>query len=56
MVMVNALISGFSKIFKKGNQILAYSNEILKPRIKSNMLMSLLMVRWDEENKRMFMT
>jgi len=56
MVMVNALISWFSKLFKKWNHILAYTNEILKPRVKSNMLMSLLMVRWDEKEKRLFMT
>jgi serine phosphatase RsbU (regulator of sigma subunit) len=56
MVMVNALISWFSKLFKKWNHILAYTNEILKPRVKSNMLMSLLLVRWDEEAKRLFMT
>lgn len=56
MMMVNALISGFAKIFKKWNQILGYTNEILKPRIKKNMLMSLLMVRWNEEEKRLFMT
>lgn len=56
MVMVNALISGFAKIFKSWAQILAYTNEILKPRIKSNILMTLLMVRWDEKQKRLFMT
>lgn len=56
MMMVNALISWFSKVFKKWNQILGYTNEILKPRIKTNMLMSLLMVRWNEEEKRLFMT
>lgn len=56
MVMVNALISWFSKVFLSWAQILAHTNEILKPRIKSNILMSLLMIRWDEENKRMFMT
>lgn len=56
MTMVNALIWGFSKVFKKWNQILGYTNEILKPRIKTNMLMSLLMVRWDEKEKRLFMT
>ena len=56
MVMVNALISWFSKIFKSGAQILANTNEILKPRIKSNILMTLLLVRWDEKEKRMFMT
>lgn len=56
MVMVNALVSGFSKIFRSGAQILWHTNEILKPRIKSNILMTLLMVRWDEEQKRLFMT
>lgn len=56
MVMVNALVSGFSKIFKSWNQILSYTNEILKPRIKSNILMTLLMVRWNEAEKRLFMT
>ncbi|MDD5770403.1 MAG: PP2C family protein-serine/threonine phosphatase [Candidatus Gracilibacteria bacterium] len=55
MVMVNALVSGFAKIFKSSAQILANTNEILKPRIKSNILMTLLMVRWNEEEKRFFM-
>lgn len=56
MVMVNALVSGFAKIFKSWSQILSYTNEILKPRIKSNILMSLLMIRWNETEKRLFMT
>ncbi|MBW7954217.1 SpoIIE family protein phosphatase [Candidatus Gracilibacteria bacterium] len=56
MVMVNALVSGFSKIYKKGSEILANTNEVLKPRVKSNILMTLLLVRWDELNKRLFMT
>lgn len=56
MVMVNALVSWFSKIFKSWAQILAYTNEILKPRIKSNILMTVLMVRWNEVEKRFFMT
>lgn len=56
MIMVNALVSGFSKIYKNGAAILVKTNEILKPRVKANLLMSLLMVRWDEEEKRLFMT
>jgi len=56
MVMVNALVSWFAKIFKSWSQILANTNEILKPRIKSNILMSLLLVRWNELEKRLFMT
>ncbi|MDD3645841.1 MAG: PP2C family protein-serine/threonine phosphatase [Candidatus Gracilibacteria bacterium] len=56
MVMVNALVSGFSKVFKSGSDILTKTNEILKPRVKANLLMSMLMIRWDEKEKRMYMT
>jgi hypothetical protein len=54
--MVNTLISAFSKIYTSGAQILANTNEVLKPRVKANLLMSLLMLRWDDKNKKMFMT
>lgn len=56
MIMVNALVSAFAKVYKNGAAILAKTNEILKPRVKANLLMSLLMVRWDEQEKRLFMT
>lgn len=56
MVMVNALISWFTKIYKSGADVLSKTNEILKPRIKANLLMSLLLVRWNEKEKRLFMT
>lgn len=56
MMIVNALISGFVKIVESSAEVLAKTNEIVKPRIKSNMLMSLLMIRWNEREKRMYMT
>lgn len=56
MMMVNSLISWFSKVTKSGSQILSMTNEILKPRVKSNILMSLLLIRWNELEKRLFMT
>lgn len=56
MVMVNALISAFSKVTSKGNHILALTNEIVKPRVKANLLMSMLLLRWNTKEKRMFMT
>lgn len=56
MVMVNALIAWFSKIYTSWADILSNTNDILKPRIKSNILMSMLLVRWNEEEKRVFMT
>jgi len=56
MMMVNALVSGFSKMLVNSAEIIAHANEILKPRIPSNILMTLLMVRWNEEEKKLFMT
>jgi serine phosphatase RsbU (regulator of sigma subunit) len=56
MMMVNALISAFSKLCINAAQIISFTNEILKPRIKSNMLMTLLMIRWNEREKKLFMT
>ena len=56
MMMVNALVSWFSKTLKNWNTILAKTNEILKPRVKANLLMTVLLVRWDELSKKMYMT
>jgi len=56
MIMVNALISWFSKVYKSWASIVAKTNEILKPRVKANLLMSLLLIRWDSKEKRLFMT
>lgn len=56
MIMVNSLISAFTKVFISGAQILAHTNQILKPRVKANLLMSLLLVRWNEKDKKMYMT
>ncbi len=56
MGMVNALIHALAKVFVSGAQILVNVNDTLKPRIKANLLMSLLLVRWNEKEKRLFMT
>jgi serine phosphatase RsbU (regulator of sigma subunit) len=56
MIMVNALISWFSKVYKSWALVLSKTNEILKPRVKANLLMSLLLIRWDNKEKRLFMT
>ena len=56
MIMVNTLIAAFSKLFVSWAQIIINTNEILKPRVKANLLMSLLMVRWNEKTKKMYMT
>jgi len=56
MMMVNALVSGFSKVTPKWSHILALTNDIIKPRVKANLLMSMLMIRWNQQEKRMYMT
>lgn len=56
MMMVNALISSFSLNRISGAEILAETNAILKPRIKANMMMTTVMLRWDSINKRMYYT
>jgi len=56
MIMVNTLIAAFSKLFVSWAQIIINTNEILKPRVKANLLMSLLMVRWNDKTKKLYMT
>lgn len=56
MMMVNSLVSAFAKSFVSGAEILSRTNEILKPRSKSNMLMTLLMLRYDEDTQKFYMT
>lgn len=56
MMMVNALISAFSMNEVNSAKILAAANKILKPRIKQNMMMTCIMLRWDENTKQMYYT
>ena len=54
MMMVNALISAFSLSESNGANILAQTNAILKPRIKQNMMMTAVMLRWDAAARKMY--
>jgi serine phosphatase RsbU (regulator of sigma subunit) len=56
MMMVNSLISAFAKYEKNGANILAQTNAIVKPRVKQNMMMTCIMLRWDENSKKMYYT
>ncbi len=56
MVMVNSLIEAFSRFLIKWDEILANTNSILKPRLKANLLKTLLLVRYNSEEERLFMT
>jgi len=56
MMMVNALISAFATEETNGARILAETNRILKPRIKQNMMMTCVMLRWNEKEKQLYYT
>jgi len=56
MMTVNALISALSLAELNGATILANTNRILKPRVKQNMMMSAVMLRWDSAHKYMYYT
>ena len=56
MMMVNALISAFALTESEGAKILSDTNLVLKPRVKQNMMMTSVMLRWDESHKAMYYT
>ena len=56
MMIVNALIAALSKLMARGNEILGLTNEIMKPRVRPNMMMTLLLLRWNEPEKKLYLT
>ncbi len=56
MMIVNSLISAFSLSESNGASILSKTNTILRPRIKQNMMMTCVMLRWDANAKKMYYT
>lgn len=56
MMMVNALVSAFVISESSSARIFAETNRILKPRIKQNMMMSSVMLRWNEREKALYYT
>jgi serine phosphatase RsbU (regulator of sigma subunit) len=55
-MMANALISGYAKVYTTGYDILVGANAILTPRIPQNMLMTCVLLRWDDTDEKMYMT
>lgn len=56
MMMVNALVSAFVLQEESSAKVLAETNRILKPRIRQNMMMSAVMLRWDDKEKSLYYT
>ncbi|MBP9812215.1 serine/threonine-protein phosphatase [Candidatus Gracilibacteria bacterium] len=56
MMMVNALVSAFVSQEESSAKVLSETNRILKPRIRQNMMMSAVMLRWDYKEKALYYT
>jgi serine phosphatase RsbU (regulator of sigma subunit) len=56
MMMVNALVSAFVVSEESSARVMSETNRILKPRIKQNMMMSSVMLRWNEKKKALYYT
>lgn len=56
MMMVNALVSAIVLSEESSARVLAETNRILKPRIKQNMMMSSVMLRWNDKDKALYYT
>lgn len=53
MMMVNALIHVFSDSCATAKEILIHANSVLKPRIRTTMFMTLVMLEWDVRTNQM---
>jgi serine phosphatase RsbU (regulator of sigma subunit) len=56
MMMVNALVSAFVSQEESSAKVLAETNRVLKPRIRQNMMMSAVMLRWDNKERALYYT
>lgn len=53
MMMVNTLLHTYSEMYDSAYDIIVNTNRQLKPRIKASMFMTMVMLKWDEETKKM---
>jgi len=56
MMIVNSLIAGLLLHNDSSAEILASTNAILRPRVRKNMMMSAVMIRWNETEKKLYYT
>ncbi|MBU1446244.1 PP2C family protein-serine/threonine phosphatase [Patescibacteria group bacterium] len=53
MMMVNTLLHTYAEIYDSTYDIIVNTNRQLKPRIKSAMFMTMLMMKWDHINEKL---
>lgn len=53
MMMVNTLLHTYSEMYQSTYDIVVNTNKQLKPRIKSSMFMSMVILKWDHQTQKM---
>jgi len=53
MMMVNTLLHTYSEMYQSTYDIVVNTNKQLKPRIKSSMFMSMVILKWDHKTQKM---
>ncbi len=56
MIMVDTLMHAWAKIAKNAEEILIQINSFLHQRMSSQRFMTLLMLRWNEQEQKMYYT
>ncbi|MBU1018598.1 MAG: PP2C family protein-serine/threonine phosphatase [Patescibacteria group bacterium] len=54
MIMVDTLVTTFASMTDNCRDLLVNVNKFLKPRLQPNMFMTMLMARWQHEEKKMY--
>lgn len=54
MIMVNTLIDTFTEIYQNAYDVIVQTNRLLKQRIQTTMFMTLMMLRYNEIEKKMY--
>jgi sigma-B regulation protein RsbU (phosphoserine phosphatase) len=53
MMMVNTLLHTYAEMYSNAYDIVVNTNKQLKPRIKSSMFMTMVMLKWDHKTQKM---
>lgn len=56
MMMVNTLVHLLAETHPSGYDVLVNTNRQLKPKIKPTMFMTMIMLRWNDQEKKMYLT
>ncbi len=54
MIMVDTLISAFAEMSETARDLILSVNKFLKPKLQPNMFMTMVMLRWHHEERKMY--